>query len=100
MSLQLDLLTYPNSPGAKVSGPSAEAAEAVKPTATTLRAACLAEMRISPGTADEIAAVLEASILAVRPRITELKEMGFVEDSGVRRLNASGKRATVWRVKA
>lgn len=98
---QLDLLTYPNQPGFKSPGPSQEAAEAMKPTAASLRAACHGVLKSTHGlTADEVAGVLDESILSIRPRITELKEMGIVEDSGVRRLNASGKRATVWRVKA
>lgn len=108
MSQQLDLLTYPAQPGYKAPGPSREAAEAVKPTAATLRKKCLALLHkhqfasLSHGglTADEVARVLDESILSIRPRIAELKEMGFVEDSGARRPNASGKRATVWRVKA
>lgn len=72
----------------------------MKPTAASLRAACHGVLESTHGlTADEVAGVLDESILSIRPRITELKELGIVEDSGVRRLNASGKRATVWRVK-
>jgi hypothetical protein len=52
---------YPDVPGAKVDGPSREAAVSVASEAETLRT------------------------------------KGCIVDSGVRRVNASGKRATVWR---
>jgi predicted ArsR family transcriptional regulator len=98
---QLDLLTYPNTPGSKVSGPSREAAEAVRPSAATLRVACLHELQIfGPKTADECAAWLEENVLAVRPRFSELLALGLIEDTGIRRKNASGRNATVWRCKA
>jgi hypothetical protein len=47
-------------------------------------------------TADEIAKVLEHSILTVRPRVSELHRMGLITDSGRRAENASGHRAIVW----
>jgi len=101
MRQQLDLLTYPTSPGFKAAGTSQEAAEAMKPTAATLRTICLTMIRRYFNlTADECAGLMNASILAVRPRITELKEMGLIEKTGERRKNASGMSATVWRVKA
>ena len=48
-------------------------------------------------TADEIAYVLKYSILTVRPRVSELNKMDLIVDSGLRRLNTSGRRAIVWR---
>lgn len=94
---QLDLV-YPGSPGFKTSGPSQEAAEAMKPTAATLRAHALAVLERGPKTADEVADAMRESILSVRPRLSELRATGAIVDSGLRRLNASGKNATVWRV--
>lgn len=47
-------------------------------------------------TADEVAALLVQSVLAVRPRVAELRKEGFIRDTGLRRSNASGKRAIVW----
>ncbi len=93
---QLDLLTYPHVPGSKTGGTSQEAAEAMKPTAATLRAACLGQLRLSASTADQVAGALKESVLSIRPRISELKQLQLIRDSGVRRKNASGKSAVVW----
>jgi predicted ArsR family transcriptional regulator len=51
-------------------------------------------------TADEIAARLAASVLAVRPRVSELFHAGMIEKSGARRLNQSGLAAHVWKKRA
>lgn len=51
-------------------------------------------------TADEIAYILKYSILTVRPRVSELNKMQLIVDSGLRRLNTSGRSAIVWRRKA
>jgi hypothetical protein len=48
-------------------------------------------------TADEIAARLEESVLAVRPRVSELFHAGRIAKSGERRRNASGLSAHVWK---
>jgi predicted ArsR family transcriptional regulator len=48
-------------------------------------------------TADEIAAKLDASVLAVRPRVSELFHAGRIEKTGERRLNQSGLAAHVWK---
>ena len=51
-----------------------------------------------PGlTADEIAAKLGESVLAVRPRVSELFRAGLIEKTGDRRPNASGLNAHVWK---
>lgn len=47
-------------------------------------------------TADECAGRLGVSILAVRPRVTELSRLGKLRDSGTRRANNSGRSAIVW----
>jgi predicted ArsR family transcriptional regulator len=93
----MDLFGYPNSPGFKGRDTSADAAAEVAEKAPLLRARCLAVLERSNGlTADEVAGRLGASILSVRPRITELTRLNKVRDSGERRRNASGKRAIVW----
>jgi hypothetical protein len=48
-------------------------------------------------TADEIAAKLDASVLAVRPRVSELFHAGEIAKTGERRTNESGLRAYVWK---
>jgi predicted ArsR family transcriptional regulator len=90
---------YPNTPGAKREGTSADAAEAMADKAATLRAAVRAALRVDRLTADECAAVLGHSVLSIRPRVTELFKMGEIEDAGERRKNASGRNAIVWREK-
>jgi predicted ArsR family transcriptional regulator len=98
-----DLFTYrdeyPNSPGYKRPGTSREAAEAIKPRAAILRERSLAALKHRPMTADEVAAHLGESVLSIRPRITELHELGLIEQTGERRRNASGRMAAVWRLK-
>jgi predicted ArsR family transcriptional regulator len=47
--------------------------------------------------ADEIAATLDESVLAVRPRVSELFHAGLIEKTGERRRNRSGLSAHVWK---
>ena len=49
-------------------------------------------------TADEIAARLDESVLAVRPRVSELFHAGLIAKTGERRPNASGLAAHVWKM--
>lgn len=87
---------YPQFPGAKRGGTSREAAEHANLNAPTLRAAVLKLLRNEPLTADECAAHLNEGVLSIRPRLSELVRMDLIEDSGLTRLNASGRNATVW----
>lgn len=96
-----DTLTAPyhNAPGFKTGGPSAAAAFAVKEDAKTLRGKCLELLKMRGDlTADEAATMLDKSVLAIRPRFTEMLKMGLIFDSGLRRKNSSGIRATVWTI--
>ena len=95
---QLDLLTYPSAPGFKEPTTSREAAVAMKPKAATLRAGVMACLRANPDglTADECAEKMGESVLSVRPRVTELKEIGAIVATGTKRENASGLMAKVW----
>jgi predicted ArsR family transcriptional regulator len=89
---------YPAMAGAKVSsGPSAEAARKIASSASRLRSLVLDELvSRGPGTADEVATRLERSALAIRPRISELRAAGLIEDTGHRRKNKSGMSACIW----
>ena len=92
---------YPNEPGFKVAGSTSEAAaDSMKPKAAGLRGRVLAVLHHADMTADECAQVLNKSVLSIRPRLTELKEAGQIEDTGIRRENLSGRNAIVWRLAA
>lgn len=93
------LLPYPSSPGFKVAGPSQQAATVVAGTAKALRERALECFKAAPAglTADEVAAELDASVLAIRPRVAELHRTAKIEDTTKRRKNHSGMSATVWR---
>ena len=89
---------YPHTPGAKRAGTSKLAADSMRWRAPGLRARVLAVLtRYQPLTADEVASMLNASILSIRPRLSELLALGKIVETSERRRNQSGKMATVWR---
>lgn len=90
---------YPNAPGYRRRDTSKAAAEAITPRAGNLREHVLAQIKAKPGTADEVAARLGKTELAIRPRLTELTKQtpAKIVDTGERRFNASGRPAIVWR---
>lgn len=90
---------YPHAPGAKAEGTSRAAAVSITEHAETLKHRALMAFSRGPKTADEVAAELGVSILAIRPRVTELYRLGLIQDTGARRENASGKLANVWEVR-
>ena len=91
---------YPKSPGFKTGGTSQEAARKFKAHAYALSAHVLVEIIAAPSTADEVASKLGQNVLAVRPRLSELFAQGKIERvPNVRRKNASGMSAAVWRKK-
>ena len=90
---------YPNTPAARPVDTSQEAAKAVEPTVAEYRQKVLAMLRHNDYTADEIASRMNRSVLYCRPRLSELRKMGLIEPSGVKRTNASGLKATVWRIR-
>lgn len=93
-------LTYPNHPGAKVGGPSQEAAENIAEHALTLRERVDALFDDYDGlTADECAEHLNEKIWSVRPRLSELRRLGRIVETDARRKNESGMSATVWKRK-
>ena|ERR1700746_2275011 len=96
---QPDLFKYPEVPGFKAQETSKAAAQSMEPICTQIQKDCLFTLMFCPQTADEIAGQLNMSILAIRPRISELLRKGKIEDSGERRPNSSGKNAIVWRIK-
>jgi hypothetical protein len=89
-------MTYPNEPGWKEGDTSREAAESMSLRAIRLRKLSYDFIRHHPEhTADEIANALDESILAIRPRISELRRMEYIRNHG-RGTNRSGKAAHKW----
>lgn len=88
-------MTYPHAAGAQPVDTSIDAAASID--AATLRRQVVAVMARWPEglTADEVAAVLGRDRLAIRPRLTELKRLGLIRDTGMRRQNRSGRNAAV-----
>ncbi|WLB19369.1 hypothetical protein ACE102_01245 [Bradyrhizobium sp. vgs-9] len=93
-------MSYPNSPGFKSRGTSSMAARRVAPHASALRDRVYAFLKSNyPAsfTADEVADRLGASILSVRPRVTELLREGGIIKTTSRRKNVSGMSAVAVR---
>ena len=92
---------YPTAPGFKTRSPetSVAAAEAVAGSAAIVRMQVVSCYHLhGPMTADECAELLGASVLSIRPRVSELRKCypPVLEDSGERRRNRSGHGAAVW----
>lgn len=103
---------YPTAPGFRRNAPetSAQAAEAVKESAASIRAKVQVAITLQPMTANETAKVISAYWAtdyetaqferfrrSVSSRISELIAQGRLVDSGLRRKNESGVNAVVWR---
>ncbi len=93
-------MLYPHAPSAKVTGTSEDAARSMDSNAVTLRFEIFRVMQRthapSGWTADEMASWLGESVLSIRPRFSELKALGKIYDSDMRRKNSSGRSAVVW----
>lgn len=91
-------MSYPHTPGHQNTDTSRDAAAQV--TKLSERHESILEMlkTFGPMTSDEVAETIKDSILAIRPRLTELKRLGLVHDTGTRRKNSSGRSAIVYRV--
>jgi predicted ArsR family transcriptional regulator len=88
------------STGAQATDTSRAAARHIAPKAAGLREAVLSALeRSGPSTADEVAGRLCESILAIRPRLSELNKAGEITDTTARRKNLSGRAAIVWEKK-
>lgn len=86
--------SYPIAAGYKREGTSREAAESINVAA--LQAKVLKAYRLRGDmTPDECAEALNIDDGSIRPRCTELKNMGKLVDAGYRRPNKSGRSAAV-----
>jgi len=95
--------TYPNHPGAKGKGitraTSEAAADAVAPNVSHLRNLALHTLeRLGDATPLEACEAANLPRESLQPRFSELQRMGFVEPTGERRRNPSGKSAAVLRL--
>ena len=86
-----------DTPAQRHSPTSVAAAEAIEPSAATLRGKVLAYLRDSGGATDEEGmAAIGMGGSTWRPRRCELVVRGLVRDSGQTRLTKSGRKAVVW----
>lgn len=88
---------YPHRAGFKERTTSKAAAESMEPARAQMHTDILAELMKAPATADEVATALgDLSVLAVRPRLSELRKLGKIVPTKDRRANVSGRMARVW----
>ncbi len=90
---------YPDAPGHRNVDTSVAAAQALAPKLGRLQCMALEAIRESGWlglTADELAARLNMDRWSIQPRTSELKRMGLIRDSGLRRRNSTRKLAIVW----
>lgn len=99
MTDQADLFGgYPHEPGSKPVDTSRDAAAAIRPKVTELRAMVLAEIVARPSTSVQIARRLHQPYETVQPRTSELKRLGLIEDSGKRGASRDpAKTAIIWK---
>jgi len=93
-------LSYPYQPGYKDSDTSKQAAKKV--TSKSERLCQDIEIILHRGamSAYQLAAYFNEPITSIRPRITQLKQQGKIEDSGQRHRTIGGCNEKVWRLKA
>jgi len=90
---------YPHAPGHRGIDTSALAAEAIEISVGRLQRIALRAIRAAGNrglTTNELVAAVRISRDSIQPRTSELREMGFIRDSGARRRNDNGKSAIVW----
>lgn len=96
---QTDLFD-PRAPFQRHSETSREAAKKIEPALGPLQAKVLAYLRVLDGATDEeMQRDLALNPSTQRPRRIELVEKGLVMDSGRKAKTASGRLATIWRVR-
>ena len=97
---------YPSTPGFQEPTTSKAAAAKIAGSAGALRRRTLERISSAPSTADEVADFLHVDRLAIRPRVSELRKLGYVEPvrkmngAQERRTNESGNAAIVWKITA
>ncbi len=91
---------YPHAPAYRNTDTSKAAADAIKPSAKTIRNAVLHSIKVRGdhgATSKELAWILGLRYEAVQPRTSELRAQELIKDSGQRRASrAEDKLAIVW----
>ena len=91
---------YPLKAGYKEQSTSKEAAAKVDSRAAILRTEAIEVFKRKGSygaTCEEVAEIMNEDITSIRPRITELKLLEYIIDSGDRRLNRFQNNVKVWR---
>jgi predicted ArsR family transcriptional regulator len=90
---------YPHMPGHKGDGgTSRAAAEAYAPQVKGRRAQVLDGLKAGPATAEQIGERIGLHWYLTRPRLSELKAMGLVIETGAHGQGALGGVVSVWRL--
>ncbi len=89
-------LFYPDVPGWQKTDTSKVAAEEIAPTAKTVRALVLHQLKQRSFTTYELAERLGLPYHTVQPRTSELRAKSQIIDSGERRIGPTGKMGIVW----
>lgn len=77
---------------------SEKAVDGLKYALTKIRLETLSALSMGKKSASEIAKLIDKSILTVRPRTSELAEIGFIKDSGERFMNRSNNPEIRWQI--
>jgi predicted transcriptional regulator len=95
----MDLFDYPNSPGyVRDSSTSLEAAKSMEGLAGNLRAKIRLFIERSKGaTCDEVESAMDLRHQTASARITELRLLGEIEKTEIKRATRSGRAAYVYR---
>ena len=90
---------YPNVPGYQKTDTSKAAANDMRPKKALLHRIVLDALRdFGDMTTHEICSVTSKDYDAIQPRTSELREIGKISDSGIRRRTPKGKASIVWRL--
>jgi predicted ArsR family transcriptional regulator len=89
---------YPMTPGFKDEGAGRDAALAYAPQVKGRRSQVLAGLQAGPATAEEIGERVGLHWYLTRPRLSELKALGLVIETGERGRGALGGAVNRWRL--